>query len=239
MTGALRVGFLLPAGNTTVEAEIPARLHGIGTAHFHRFTRLVRIPTDIPDTEEAIIAAAAVLRAAGVSALGLAYTAGSYYWGHDFDQQVIARMGNASSARATTAASAIVTALRALGVLRIGVVSPYSTEINERCEHYLSKAGFSVVSLVGTAPSGPASTVPPQEIGNWAASAARNDAEAVLISCTALRTLTLIDDLETSLSIPVVSSNSATLWSVLQLVSPALRMTGLGTLLRGPGAALV
>lgn len=237
MMDIIRLGFVLPAGNTTVETEFPPRLQGTATAHFQRFTRLVRAASDISEPERAMVDAAGALRAAGVSAVALAYTAGSYYGGRELDQRLIARMSEVSGAPATTAADGITSGLHALGVTRLGVVSPYKKEINDHCEQYLAKSGFRVMSMVGSPPPGPAGAVPIEDIARMAASAAGGDVEAVLISCTALRTMTVLEELEASLGVPVVSSNSATLWSILQLARSSARIAGLGKLLRRPGAA--
>jgi maleate isomerase len=56
------------------------------------------------------------------------------------------------------------------------------------------------------------------------------DADAVLISCTNLRTFEIIEDLERDLGIPVVSSNSATLWSALNHLDVETDDIPLGTL---------
>lgn len=236
MTGTVRVGFVLPAGNTTVEAEVPRRLHGVGTAHFHRFSRLVKSDSDVDECARAVVDAATVLRAARLDAIALAYTAGSFYGGRGLDDRLIREMGDASGTKATTAAVAIVSALQRLEVARLAVVSPYSREINDRCERYLGAAGFRVLSVVGSPPPGPAGDVPAEDIERMAASAARSGPEALLISCTALRTMNLIEKLEASLGIPVISSNSATLWAAMQLAGGSLPGPRMGRLFTRAGA---
>lgn len=230
MTDMIRLGFVLPAGNTTLEAEVPPRLQGLGSAHYQRFVRLVRADGDIPEAERAITEAASVLRSAKVTVVALAYTAGSYVGGRGFDERLIAAMAAGSDAKATTAADAIVSALHALGAAKVAVVSPYAKEINDCCERYLTAAGVTVTAVVGSPPAGPAGAVPPEEIARMAAGAAGSGPDAVLISCTALRTMSLIDDLESSLKMPVVSSNSATLWAALHLAGSTARIAGLGAL---------
>jgi maleate isomerase len=230
MTDLIRLGFILPAGNTTLEAEVPARLEGLGSAHYQRFTRLVFDDMDIAPTERAIAEAATVLRSAKPTVVALAYTAGSYFGGTELDRRLIGTIADESDARATTAADAIVSALRALGVAKVAVVSPYKKEVNERCERYLTAAGLIVTAVVGSPPDGPAGSVPLGDIAQMIATAAGSHADAVLVSCTALRTFSLIDELESSLGIPVVSSNSATLWAALRLAGSAARLDGLGAL---------
>jgi maleate isomerase len=230
MTDLIRLGFILPAGNTTLEAEVAARLQGLGSAHYQRFARLVFDDGDITAAEGAIADAATVLRSAKPAVVALAYTAGSYFGGTELDRRLISSMADQSNARATTAADAIVLALRMLGVAKVAVVSPYKKEVNERCERYLVAAGFDVTAVVGTPPDGPAGSVPLLDVAQMITTAASSHADAVLVSCTALRTFSLIADLESSIGMPVVSSNSATLWAALRLAGSAARLDGLGAL---------
>ncbi len=236
MSGAVRIGFVLPAGNTTVEAEIPPRMQDAGTAHFHRFSRLVKSDSDVDECARAVVDAATVLRAARLDAIALAYTAGSFYGGCGLDERLIREMGDGSGTKATTAADAIVSALRSLGVAQLAVVSPYSKEINDRCERYLGASGFHVLSMVGSPPPGPAGDVPAEDIEQMATAAARSGPDALLISCTALRTMSLIEKLEGSLGIPVVSSNSATLWAAIRLAGGSLQGPRIGALFTRAGA---
>ena len=49
-------------------------------------------------------------------------------------------------------------------------------------------------------------------------------------------TLPLLDRLENALGVPVVSSNTATLWQALRLAGVTPALAGAGRLLRGSGA---
>ena len=55
-------------------------------------------------------------------------------------------------------------------------------------------------------------------------------AEALFISCTGLRTIDILQQLEQHLGKPVVSANQATMWHALRITGVDARMEGLGQL---------
>jgi maleate isomerase len=74
--------------------------------------------------------------------------------------------------------------------------------------------------------------VAPDYLVEFASAIDRPEADAVLISCGALRSLEVVDDIERVVKKPVVASNQAMLWDVLCLAEIDDRLQGLGTLLR-------
>lgn len=53
----------------------------------------------------------------------------------------------------------------------------------------------------------------------------------MFISCTNFRTIEVIDKLEKELDVPVVSSNTATLWAMMKKVGAKKKLKGYGKLL--------
>ena len=74
--------------------------------------------------------------------------------------------------------------------------------------------------------------VAPDYIVDYACAIDRPDAEAVLISCGALRAIDVVDRIEQTLGKPVICSNQAMLWDCLRLAGIEDRLPGLGRLLR-------
>ena len=228
---ATRLGIVIPAANTTLEAELP-RFGADGvTWHFQRFGQLISDQADLESGMAAIVESAAVLTAARVSAVGVGYTAGSYTGGPAWDARLRAAIAEHTECPVHTAASAIVDALARLRVHSVAVVSPYSVQVNARATRYLTASGFTVTHVVGEPPPGRAGDVAPEEIETIVQNLDRTGAECVLISCTGLRTLALIPDLEQTLNLPVVSSNLALLWAL----SSAPGVPGPGTRQRSVG----
>ena len=71
-----------------------------------------------------------------------------------------------------------------------------------------------------------------EEVYQLGRRADRVEAEGLVLSCTNMRTLDVLESLEQDLGKPVVSSNLATMWHTLQLAGLPARMDGLGSLYR-------
>ena len=74
--------------------------------------------------------------------------------------------------------------------------------------------------------------VAPTFMEEFALSLDRPDADAIFISCGALRVLDIIEDLEQRVGKPVVTSNQALVWDVLRLAGIEDRFEGYGRLFR-------
>jgi maleate cis-trans isomerase len=209
-THTKRIGLLVPAANTTVEAEAAAIAAGAAwTAHYQRLPAVLGPEHGVDEVLDGAVSAAALLVAVRPDVIGLAYTAGSYLHPDAFDDVLPKRLEEATGRPAVTAGAAIVKRLRATGVERVAVVSPYAKPINDACESYLAAHGFEVVAVVGEPPSCPAGEVPVERIADLVREAATAEPEGVLISCTALRTLAALDRLSEMAGLPVTSSNDA------------------------------
>ena len=73
--------------------------------------------------------------------------------------------------------------------------------------------------------------VAPDFIARFARSIDRPDADAVFISCGAMRSLEVIEQIEQSLGKPVICSNQAMIWECLRLAGIDDKIPGYGSLL--------
>ena len=123
--------------------------------------------------------------------------------------------------------------MRTVGAKRIAVATPYLDEINRMEDDYLRAAGFDVVNIEGLQLEKDSDMVrvPPDYIADFALSADRAEADALFVSCGALRTLDVIDDLEKRAGKPVICSNQAMIWDCLRRAGIADTMPGYGGLL--------
>jgi len=76
--------------------------------------------------------------------------------------------------------------------------------------------------------------VAPTYLRDFAISLDRPDADAVFISCGALRTMDVIDEIETAINKPCITSNQAMLWNCLRLAGINDPIDGLGRLFSSP-----
>lgn len=176
--------------------------------------------------------AAGRLAERGAQAVAYGCTSGSYVLGPEGDAAIIDEMQAASGLPATTTSSAVVEALRELGVQSVAVLSPHIDDLNDRLQAYLEAAGFTVAAMVGLNLRCDIEAMDPAETQEIVESQVdRLDTDAVFISCTGMRTAAIIDDLETSLGKPVVTANQATLWHAGRLAGVGMGMPERGRLL--------
>lgn len=118
--------------------------------------------------------------------------------------------------------SAAIAALRALGVARIGFVSPYVPEVTAPMRAHLAAQGIETVSEVSFGQREDRTVARIREDSTLAAMAeaarqAKGAAGAIFASCTNLRTFGIIAAAEAELGVPVISSNQALMWHLLGL----------------------
>ena len=162
-----------------------------------------------------------------------ACTAASFSRGVGYDTEIIKRIEAASGSRASTSSTAVVAALRELGVRRLAVAAPYPDEVCDRLRTFLEDSGFEIVKLTNLGLAGmEIGAVPIEQVHELGVQADTPDAEGLFISCTSLRTVDILDALEKQLGKPVVSSNQATMWHALRIAGIEAKVEGVGRLLR-------
>lgn len=134
-------------------------------------------------------------------------------------------------------APALVLAARALGLRRIAVATPYHDALNQHEREFLEACGLEVLAIrgLGIGAGGPQeyvkiARVTPEEVLAHCRASWVPGADGMIVSCTDLRTLESLPQLEREFGKPVLSSNGATLWA-------ARRAAGLGPL-QGCGSLL-
>ena len=135
--------------------------------------------------------------------------------------------------KGTTLMTGVVAALRALGIGRLSVGTAYTPDIDALERAYLESRGFSVAVIegLGLHTDVEMNRVSPGFLRDFALSLDRPDAEAIFLSCGALRSLDVIEAVEREIGKPVLSSNQASFWHCLRLAGIDDRMDGFGRLL--------
>jgi len=226
------LGFIVLATDLIVEENLfrmaPA---GVGVS-------FSRIRTD-NDTTVANLAkhldhmaeAAAILQPdAKPATICYACTSGSIVMGPDRIRAEIAR--GAPSSQATTLVSGVLAALRAVGAKRIAVGTPYIDEINRLEADFLRREGFEIAAMEGLQiVDGEAmGRIPPGYIRDFALGLDRPDADAIFVSCSAIRTIDVLQEIEDRVGKPVIASNQAMMWHCLRLAGVKDAIPGFGQL---------
>lgn len=151
-------------------------------------------------------------------------------------ERVAALLHGAADVRSVTdPLSAAVAAFRALAVRRIGLISPYVAEVSAELRAALEAAGLEVAAFASFEEKVEArvARIDPAAIAAAALMVGeRPEVDAVFLSCTNLRTLDVIEEVEQRLGKPVVSSNQALAWQMARLAGLKPAGHALGCLMR-------
>jgi maleate isomerase len=130
------------------------------------------------------------------------------------------------TAAVTEPLSAALAAFKALGVRRIGLISPYVAEVSASLRTALAAAGVDIVAFASFEEQVEAKVarIAPSSIHDSVlAIGAQPTVDAVFVSCTNLKALGVLDAAERTLRKPVIASNQALAWHMA-------RLAGIGTL---------
>jgi len=142
--------------------------------------------------------------------------------GADGEARIIDLIRRTTGIEALSTSSLVKDALRALGLKKLVVLSPYMS--NDSIIAYLAAAGFIVVKDVALKCKTPADfeKVTPQR---WLELAQENDmpeADGIFLSCTNTTQIEAVAAIEKTLGKPVVNSNQAVLWGCLKRLKDKL-----------------
>jgi maleate cis-trans isomerase len=225
-------GVLIPSTNTTVEIECRLLPSGY-QAHIGRLMTSRPGETFSPPREDDLDYQSRLLGTAKVELVILAQTSASLF-AEDYDEVATRRMSAASGAPAITSAQAIGRAVRALGVRRIGLVSPYSEAVNRRAaDLFARKHGLETVALNGFG------ATDSYAIGNLGPETARDafrrldrpEIEAFVVPGGNFPTMASIAEWEREFGKPVVTTNQASFWAMLTILNTGDKVPGYGRLL--------
>ena len=133
----------------------------------------------------------------------------------------------------TTPITAAFAAFKALGARRIGVLTPYSPEVNAVVRQYLDAHGAEVAAFAtfDKRDDREAARISVDSIAAAIASMARaTRLDAVFVSCTSLRLAERVAAIEAEVGIPVTSSDHALAWHCLRLAGVNDAVPGAGKL---------
>ena len=229
-----RLGVIVLESDQTIEAEL--RLLDLdGVVHYvARIANDAIVSPETLATMEARLPHAASLLPVefGFDVIGYACTSAATLIGESGVEAAIRSVH--PGVRCTSPVSAAVAAFRALGVERIGVVTPYTAAVTARVVGFLEGHGLTI-SAVGSFLEESdlvVARISEQAVANGVLRIGMSEqCEAVFVSCTSLRTSGIVSELEAQLGKPVVSSNLAFIWHLLRLAGVEDAMPGVGRLL--------
>ena len=187
--------------------------------------------------EEAIpraVPAAEALAKQGAKAISVFGSSLTFYKGAKFNEELTKQVTKATGVPATTQSNGLVDGLKVANAKRVAVATAYSDTVTERLKVFLEEHGFQVTFAKGLGyeriPEGAATDQILFKLGTETYSNSKN-ADALVISCGALRTLDLIVPLEKEIKVPVVSSTPHGLMNGVRLLGVSPRAHGFGMVL--------
>ena len=246
MASRKRIGLMVPSTNTTCEADFQMAVPRGFTVHGQRLwltnddlgeEGMLRMNAEIES-------GARYLATASVDAISYGCTTGSFFKGPGWDREMIALIEKTAGVPAVATSPSVVEALRSFGAKRISVATPYPEWNNQRLRAYLAAQGFEVLNLEAEPVAAKAgnqgiNNQDPSVIVDFASRACRPDADALLCSCTAWRSVEAVEEIERRTGKPVVTSNQSSIWMTLRRLGHTEPIAGFGRLLRTLSPGLV
>ena len=244
MSPRKRIGVMVPSTNTTCEADFQLTLPREFTVHGQRLWM-----TNEGTGDEAYVrmnaeieSGARYLATAHVDVIVYGCTTGSFYKGPGWDTEMLEVIRREAGVPAVATSPSVVEALRFFGVRRISVATPYPEWNNRRLRAYLEAQGFEVLNVDGEPEAAAAGNQgindqDPQSVVEFASRVCRPEADALLCSCTAWRSVEAVAAIEARTGRPVVTSNQSTIWTALRALGVSRPIAGYGPLLESLGSA--
>lgn len=159
------------------------------------------------------------LQDCGVQALSFNCTGASVANGPQGDHALAERMTLALGIPASNTMVAIKRALRHVGARKIVHVCPFADKFSSGERASLEAEGFEVLQSVGLnfVDAREAARMAPDTLAEHAKRYAVQGMDAILLSCANVRAFEAVEPLENALGVPVITSNQAVLWDLLQL----------------------
>ncbi len=134
----------------------------------------------------------------------------------------------------TEPVTALTAACARLGITRLAFLSPYVEDVSAQIRNLLAEEGIEtpIFGTFNVAEEAKVARIAPGSVVEAAASLlASGEAEAIFLSCTNLRTLDVIAEIERISGKPVFSSNQVLAWHMCALAGLSSMPKGYGTLL--------
>lgn len=239
-----RIAMLTPSSNTVVEPYTCAMawpLFPEVSVHFGRF-RVTKIALDSSSDSqfalEPILAAADLLADAKPDIIAWNGTSASWL-GFDSDEQLCARITERTGIKATSAILSLNRLLAELSVKRLGLVTPYTADVQEKIMANYAAIGIETVAErhSGRTDNFSFAEVPESDIETMCADVAKARPDAIAIVCTNMRGPLIAPALEARLGVPILDSVAFTLWGTLRETGvPMNRLAAYGRMFSSSGA---
>lgn len=229
------LGLLVLETDQTIEDEFrtiwPANGVALYAARLHNSPHIT--PETLREMEDLIAPATELMPPVELSVVAFACTSGAMVIGEPRVAELIHTVR--PKAAVTDPVTAAIAALRATGVKRVGLLTPYTADINARLRDALIERGLDipVMGSFNEADDAIVARITPQAILDAVVRLGQSAAcDGVFVSCTSLRVARIVEQAEAIIGKPVTSSNHALAWHMLRLAGINDEIAGFGRLYR-------
>lgn len=231
---AARIGLVVLSSDYTLEHEFRLVFPDAETAMFTSriYTEAAITPETLSQMEGRITETVGrILPDERLDVVAYGCTSASMVLGNDV---VAARVHEAHpEAACTTPAFAALEAFRAIGASRIAVLTPYREDVNQTVQSFIEAGGYEipVFGSFEEEMDPVVAKIDIQSIRKGIATIIRNhEIDLVFVSCTNVRMLDNVAELEAEFGVPVTSSNHAMAWHTLRMIGNNDQKPGFGSL---------
>ncbi len=215
-----RIGLMIPSSNTMMEADFARELPDGWTLHTARmFMEDTTAAGEYRMLDEFTLPAARDLGTARPHVVVFGCTSAGALRGSDYDLQLCEQISALTGAPTVSTIQAVRTAIQRAEARRVGVVTPYVDELNDRIRASIEADGVEVVRIagLGMTENYEIARVPADRITAFAAETLDGlDIDLVFASCTNFGAMEAIPELAARLRRPVVTSNQAVLAAAVE-----------------------
>ncbi|QGX98143.1 Asp/Glu racemase [Roseovarius faecimaris] len=229
-----RLGMVVLSTDETLEDEARQVIEGREVSLFH--SRIYSAPSVTPESlkaMEVLIPASVELFPEGLDAIAYGCTSASVMMGPEAVQEQVRSIAAQGKAPVTNPITGVMRALGALGAEKIGLVTPYTSQVAGPMRAFLAQHGIETLKEISFGEEIDPNVARISEASTLEAvlEAGRIDGvQAVFASCTNLRAFGIIEEAEAELGLPVISSNLALVWDLLRIGGVDARGWGPGRL---------
>jgi maleate isomerase len=215
------IGTITPSGNTVVERVTLGIVRDLPevSAHFSR-TPVFGSSDPSPDryAPEGFLAAARLLAHAAPHVLVWNGSKGAGI-GFEHDRALVDAIRSDTGIAATTSILGMQALLRARGITRVAIVTPYNDQGQHKTIACLAREGFECVAEAhaGLADNLSYASVPLKQIEAMVRSVAAARPQAVLCLCTNFPAAVVVAPLEAELGLPIYDTTALGAWHALRL----------------------
>ena len=222
-SNALRIGVLTPSSNTILEPSTVSMLSGVSgaSAHFSRFrvTQIALSEAALAQFDNsAILDAALLLADARVDVIVWSGTSAAWM-GFDKDERLCAQITQHTGVPAGTSILAMRDAFAQFGYSKIGLVTPYIADVQQRIITNWSAAGLTITEErhLSIQDNFSFSQISEVTVADQVRAVAESGCEVGAILCTNMVGARIAPRLEDELGIAVFDSVATAVWDALRI----------------------